>query len=145
MLESQLLARPLRFRRAVRVADHADIGRLQASLLRQLLSKRLRLLELVGSGHQRQLAGETRLVAWLAGWKKHYIRNQYHTIPTNSLPCVTCQDVIVMTTRNARQGAAEIAEQTRSMADRIKSKRSQPSPVYLAFIHSHFLLLRSLN
>ena len=62
MLESQLLARPLRFWRAVRADDHADLGRLQASLLRQLLPERLRLLELVGSGHQRQLAGETWLV-----------------------------------------------------------------------------------
>ena len=62
VLESQLLGRALRHRRAVRADAHADIGRLQAALLRQLLPKRLRLLELVGSGHQRQLAGETWLV-----------------------------------------------------------------------------------
>ena len=60
VLESQLLGRPLRFRRAVRIADHADIGRLQAALLRQLLSKRLRLLELVGFRHQRQLGGKVQ-------------------------------------------------------------------------------------
>ena len=85
MLESQLLARPLRFRRAVRVADHADIGRLQASLLRQLLSKRLRLLELVGSGHQRQLAGETRLVAGLGG---RSIILGINTIPYQRIVCL---------------------------------------------------------
>ena len=84
MLESQLLGRPLRFRRTVRIADHADIGRLQAALLRQLLSKRLRLMELVGSGHQRQLGGETRRETGQfccpAGWLGGRIRNQYKGI-----------------------------------------------------------------
>ena len=87
MLESQLLARPLRFRRAVRVADHADIGRLQASLLRQLLSKRLRLLELVGSGHQRQLAGETRLVVGLGLGGRSIILG-INTIPYQRIVCL---------------------------------------------------------
>ena len=97
MLESQLLGRALRHRRAVRADDHADIGRLQAALLRQLLPKRLRLLELVGSGHQRQLAGET----WLVVWKKDFVRiRQERSVKMFVVPA--CHDVIEIT-RNARQ------------------------------------------